>query len=229
MLDSIWHWYITVAACNTPCDKDRTVALSAIAGVAVVIWTGGLVSYQLKRYSLERSTGLDLAQTAFMFSLAALFMQPLSLRIALSAFFLFYFVSSLYFVLVKYRNADWVTDKMRKRYPSIDGAGWLNVSRLNRNYSLSILAGLPHFAWGIAYPYQDGIVWIALICVFLSFQVLMYHFNNAEDNDGWLKGIFDLHTMSNESLTTIGLQIVGLSQQLSATSQQLVAMLQRLE
>lgn len=183
--EAFWHWYLTVEQAGYWL-QDKTAALTAIAGVAVVIWTGGLIAYQIKKYGLPRSFGLDIVQTSFMFALAGTFMHPLSFRIAVTFFFLLYTAESIY-SLRRFRNTDWVDEQQRRRYPTLLPEQWVAVTRQNRDYAWFTLGTMLLYIWAIVYPYQVALTWISTVCAFLGYQTIIYYFNNTEDNNEFQK------------------------------------------
>ncbi|HTD37672.1 MAG TPA: hypothetical protein VK669_09165 [Candidatus Limnocylindrales bacterium] len=91
MVQSVWgafaHWFLTVS----PGGNDYKEALIAIASVAAVVWTGGLIAMQIRNQgSVSLIGGLDLLQTAFVGPTLALFAVGLPLRVITLMFALFY-------------------------------------------------------------------------------------------------------------------------------------------
>jgi hypothetical protein len=75
LLGAFWSWYSSM-----PPEENRD-ALIAIAGVAVVLWTGGLVALTLRqRFTLRLSNGIAYLQLAFLGPLLALIAHGAVLR-----------------------------------------------------------------------------------------------------------------------------------------------------
>lgn len=95
MVQSLWgtlaHWFVNVPQGG----NDYKDALIAIASVAAVLWTGGLITMQLRKGSIALGNGLDFLQNAFMGTALALFVVGVPLRIVVLAFGIFYTVKSL--------------------------------------------------------------------------------------------------------------------------------------
>jgi hypothetical protein len=91
MIHSLWpawvQWFLTVPGEAPDAYKD---ALIAVASVAAVVWTGGLITMQLKKTSVVLMNGLDYLQTAFMGSMLALFASGVWLRVIVLAFGVYY-------------------------------------------------------------------------------------------------------------------------------------------
>lgn len=183
-LASFWHWYTTVDATGDIARLQET-ALFAIAGVAAVLWTGGLIAFQLKQWTISRGVGLDLASNAFMASLFALFMRPLTLRYAATLFF-FIFLRQCAWVLYAARpsNVEQQKAKREKARPDLDKLPverWRLILASNRRWALIELAMLAPYLVVVAMPFQTVVVWFAALYTFLSYQVILLTLNGAPD------------------------------------------------
>jgi hypothetical protein len=76
------HWFSNVQQGG----NDYKDALIAIASVAAVIWTGGLITMQLRNGSIALGNGLDFLQNACMGTALALFVVGVPLRAVVLAF-----------------------------------------------------------------------------------------------------------------------------------------------
>jgi hypothetical protein len=215
-LQTFWHWYVTVE--QNPQSywlQDRTGALAAIAGVAVVIWTGGLIAYQLKKFALPRTYGLDIVQTGFMFALVATFMHPLSFRIAVTAFFLLYTAQSVV-SLRRYRDLSWVDDKQKKLFPNRTQEQWASISDATRKYAWFTLLTMLLYVWAIIWPYQVALTWISTICTFLGYQTIIYYFNTTEANNEFQKAEIQILADINKGVSVNSAAAVSMGKGLAA-------------
>jgi len=179
MIAQFLFWYTSIECCGYWLQNEG-VALALIASVAAVVWTGGLVAYQLKEYGLTRNFALDAVQNAFMLAIGSTFMQPLTYRYVVSAFFLYYVTQST-LLLYRNRNTDWVDDKQRAKYPSLTPEQWEQVARDYRNHSRYTLALTAFYVIIIIYPYQIAVAWVATGYLFAGYQTLLWHLNTAKD------------------------------------------------
>jgi uncharacterized membrane protein len=85
------QWFMTPAV-NAEGYKD---GLIVIASVSAVIWTGGLITMQLKKNSITLMNGLDFLQNAFMGTAIGMFVTGVPLRLVILLFGIFYTQKSL--------------------------------------------------------------------------------------------------------------------------------------
>lgn|GEM_PF-2818785 len=89
-MQTLWgnliHWFLNVPQGG----NDFKDALIAIASVAAVVWTGGLITLELRKGSIALGNGLDFLQNAFMGTALALFVVGVPLRAMVLALGLFY-------------------------------------------------------------------------------------------------------------------------------------------
>lgn len=165
--------------------RNQEIALTAIASVAAVVWTGGLIAFQIKQWTTTRGIGLDFATNAFMASLLAIFMRPLTLRYA-ATFFLFVYLFN--YGLVWYRNrasnvhgekAKW--EKARPELGDLSVDQWKEILSTNRRSSFYGIAMLAPYLFVIAMPYQTVVAWFAALYTFLSYQTILLNLNSAPD------------------------------------------------
>jgi hypothetical protein len=94
MVQTIWgslvHWFVSV-----PPGGEAKDALIVIASVAAVVWTGGLITMQLRQGSIALGNGLDFLQSAFMGTALALFVVGVPLRAIVLVFAIFYTIKSV--------------------------------------------------------------------------------------------------------------------------------------
>lgn len=219
-LCAAWNWYTTVET-SAYWNQDEGSILAVIVGLAAVIWTGGLIAYQIKKYGLARTFGLNFAQTAFMFALVSMFMDPLAFRYVITAFGLLYTVLSLRYIWL-YRNLEWTSKRStwfdkrtwRQRYTLEDGQ-WEKISMDARLSSYFTLGSMIFFVLGIIYPYQRSVVWIATACTFLAYQIVIWVFNNLEDNAG-IQNLLTTQVQTRDALSTANDWLQVISLQLSA-------------
>ena len=115
-LSAIWQWFLTVQTTGSLV-RTQNDALIAIASVSAVVWTGGLIAWQIKAWTLSRNFALDMLQTAFMASIISLVAHPPTFRIVATFFLLYYGIGSIV-GLAKNRNGDTWNKWFGKKYPT---------------------------------------------------------------------------------------------------------------
>ena len=97
-IDAVWQWYTW-----TPPEENRD-ALIAIAGVAVVVWTGGLVALTFRRrFTLRLSNGFEYVQLAYIGPLFALVAHGALLRTVAVIFIFYYGIGAIFhFALARF-------------------------------------------------------------------------------------------------------------------------------
>jgi hypothetical protein len=178
-LVSLWHWYTTVDATGDIARSQET-ALIAIASVAAVLWTGGLIAFQLKGWSVSLGVGLDFASNAFMAALFALFVWPLTLRYVATFFFFAYVVLNGW-VIYKNRGANVEIQKAsyEKKHPELEEASvedWARFMAQRRRYMTIQLCMLAPYLAVVCEPFQTVVSWFAALYTLASYQMILYAF-----------------------------------------------------
>jgi hypothetical protein len=142
---------------------DLTLALTVLASVAVVVWTGGLVALQLKKADLKTSFAMDLLGICFIgctLTIIAHWSNLLNhhaLRFVVTLFALRYLGIYVHGVLVASKN----NYKPGFDY-CINGLRWL----------------MPIYAIVIAFPLQDVVAWIGVITLYFGLWNVLQSLRN---------------------------------------------------
>lgn len=157
------------------------MALVAIASVAAVVWTGGLVSYQLKQYTVARSVGLEIVQASFIGSVFALFMQPVTLRIVVTVFTVYYVSMFLYALFVQYRDVTATRKTHKEIVDKLSDDDVIVLWKTTRRYIFYSLLSMILYVCVIVWPYPKEVAWIASVALYVGLQAIMSHLNTAPD------------------------------------------------
>lgn len=180
MLWSLWHWYTTAASSCGICGRQDN-ALIAIASVSAVAWTGGLVAYQIKRYTVGRAFALDILQASFMGCVFGLFMTPLTLRYVATAFTLFYVYSSVYALLFQYKNIESVRKRLKGEAKTLPDDVVDKIRETGRRYAWLTLASMIAYVAIIVWPYPETLAGVAALLLFAGYQTVVWQLNTAPD------------------------------------------------
>jgi len=177
---AIWQWFLTVQTTGSLV-RTQNDALIAIASVSAVVWTGGLIAWQIKAWTLSRNFALDMLQTAFMASIISLVAHPPTFRIVATFFLLYYGIGSIV-GLAKNRNGDTWNKWFGKKYPNITTAEQReNVAKSNREYSAFTMGTMVYYAVAIVWPYPTVVAWLSALLIYNGYQKLNEHFSVAPD------------------------------------------------
>ncbi len=180
LLNTAWHWYTTVEICGYWVTRYDGV-LAAIAGVAVVVWTGGLIAYQIKAQNVGRTIALNFVQNSFMLAVLGLFPHPLSIRIVMSVLLILYIVEGT----VTFRRLGNVAflSKDKDKYPSLSEQYWKDQARdyrLLAAVNLGIVAIF--YVWLLIWPYPIAFLWVCAVLLFIGLQSVLTVLNVAPDD-----------------------------------------------
>jgi len=142
---------------------DLTLALTVLASVAVVVWTGGLVALQLKKADLKTSFAMDLLGVCFI---------GCTLTIV-----------AHWSNLLDHRALRFVVTLFAIRYLGIYVHSLLESSKNNNqpgfDYSINGLRWLmPIYAIVIAFPLQNVVAWIGFITLYLGLWNVLVSLRN---------------------------------------------------
>lgn len=217
-LGMLWQWYSTVNTAGIATPRQDT-ALFAIASVAAVVWTGGLVAYQLKGPSIGRIIALDMVQLSFLGAIFGLFLQPLTFRYTATVFWCLYIAGSIV-ILHQNRNIDFVS-KDRAKFPALTDDFYQEQARQNIRYAIVTVASSALLVWMIIYPYPTVIAWSSTIAVFLGLQMVLWVLGNTSDD--WRRDA----AITNQQ--AIMRQLAAIMEELKVIITQLNALIERIK
>jgi hypothetical protein len=206
ILERFWQWYTTTFPHTGVWGSDYKDQLVLLGSVAVVIWTGGLIAYQIKKYSINTSIGLDLLQNAFMAPLFVLVESTLWFRYTATLFLLYYVVLHC-ISLFRYRTLSSSARTVHNKYPEMDEDHVRRVREDVRNYSFYSLAiVLTLYTSVIINPTHAMVAFLGLPVAYLGLQLILSVLATIPDK---------------QSLTDIILQalVTGLPQQAEIAGQ----------
>ena len=177
-LSAFCHWYNSVAT-NGDLVRPQDTALFAIASVSAVVWTGGLISWQIKQWNLYIPVSLDLVQTAFMGAIFGLFVHPLTFRYLATGFLVLFTVQSIASLWLN-RNHNYVKNKFATTFTLTDER-WDAVAKVNRTYATITLCSMILYVMIIVWPYPTVIAWFATIALFVGYQLIIGFMNSTPD------------------------------------------------
>jgi len=178
MIITLAHWFVTVPHEEAGEYKD---ALVAAASVAAVVWTGGLITMQLRNSGIVLIGALDILQNAFMGAILALFVVGVPLRLVVLIVFSFYLIrttNELAVALTLWRKSDHgATDTV---LPS----GIFPTSLLVRTsvrYCVYNYLTLVFYCFVILWPTQKVVSIFAWSALFLGMQMLLTRLYGTDD------------------------------------------------
>lgn len=180
LLNAAWHWYTTVETTGYWLTRYDGV-LAAIAGVAVVVWAGGLIAYQIKVTNVSRTIALNVVQNSFMLAVLGLFPHPLSVRIIISVLLVYYTVDAV----VTHRrlgNVDFLA-RDRDKYPLLTDDYWRDQAwwyRFLAYVNFGIVAVF--YVWLLIWPYPIAFLWVCTLLLFAGLQSVLLVLNFAPDD-----------------------------------------------
>jgi hypothetical protein len=157
---SIWSWLASTQNGGVP-----TEALTAIASVAVVIWTGGFIVRGWMRTTASLVAGMSYLQFAFFGSVLGLLSNGLTLRAAAVAFF-------AYYVVFFRKNADRLREIDEGALPIIP---LLHVTLTQRRrfwIGVQIVELVP-LAVVFVWPEPRVIAWLCAAMTFIGYQIML--------------------------------------------------------
>lgn len=180
MLGAFWHWYTSYAVGCDICGKQDN-ALIAIASVAAVCWTGGLIAYQIKQYTIARLVALDVLQASFFGAVLGLFLTPLEFRYVATFFTVYYTVITLFTLLYVYRDFDSVKRRLLAANINMPDDDVYALRHRQRRYSKITLATMLAYIAAIIWPYPVVIAGVTSMFLFMGYQTVVWQLNNAKD------------------------------------------------
>jgi len=159
-IQTLLHWYNTVATTDS-LTRSQDTALFAIASVSAVVWTGGLISGQIKQWNVVLPVSLDLVQCAFMGAVFKIFVPALGFRYLATAFLLYYIAASSIGIW-RNRNTNWAKAKLGSKLTMLNDEQWNAIAKTNRLYSIITLASVSLFVLAIVWPYPIAVCWLRI-------------------------------------------------------------------
>ncbi len=153
-------------------------ALVAIASVAAVLWTGGLIIRQLfpSYVTMIVQNGMFFTIFAAFASLGALVTHGDILRIVVACFFLWY-------VGVAILSIRHFRRQRRKAEPLPEGVDEARYFKLfNLGNWLQVLL-LVFYIPIMVYPTTECVAWVTFFALFLGYQMILTHLNQARQKD----------------------------------------------
>ena len=183
-------------------------ALVAIAALGGVVWTGGSIVRQLypSYLTIVLQSGMEAVMFAALAAVAGLFLSGLVLQGTAFAFFLLYEYGYVRDLMVLYNINAGITP-VPANIPDVP-------RYLNDMYSYTRLEGflLLPYVIVVFWPTQYAIAWTAFVLLYLGYQMMLNHLNNAKPDT---------------TATQFGLaQVLGLSR-LYETLQEISALLKQ--
>lgn len=172
--DAVLRWCMAHWSYTPPLSFDN--ALIAIASVAAVVWTGGLIIRQLypQYITIEIQSGMEYCMFASLASIFGLMLTGWPLGLAAMLFLVLYghqwiqSLRTLYALNCSPEKAfpEWVADQAKYEqdtFTSTRLTGWLLVP-----YPLVI-----------AFPYQAVVALVSVIVLYFGYQLILAHMNTA--------------------------------------------------
>lgn len=179
-LPPIWsavvHWFLSV-----PPNGEAKDALIAIASVAAVVWTGGLITMQLKKLSTILGNALDYVQTAFMGACFGLFATGVPLRCAVIVFGLIYTIQSIASLV----QSTWLLRRAKAGevvFKHKNGI-WYYTERFakgTRQYAWTTLASMLAYVAVFVWPTQYAMCWFGWGLLYLGMQMILWQLYKIE-------------------------------------------------
>lgn len=174
-LRSAYTAYVTV-----PKQTENANALLAIASVAAVVWTGGVISIQMNaaRARVKAVLGMEYLQFAFFAPAAALIADPLAMRALATLAGLATFYVGAYHLRRGFVSRAFYVSGFRKTHDGID------VGKVTRNllyygrWTIASVIGFGTIAWR---PTQNTVAWTALGMAFLGLIIIVGFLNSDDD------------------------------------------------
>lgn len=180
ILGSLYIWRGHFGAFwRVPAQQHAEVALEAIAAVAAVVWTGGLISVQIRgnKMTVSLRAALDFLQFGYIAPLFALFVNQQQLRVLACIFFVLY-ADDLYGMFVSVNrtqraisSAQASTTMAILMKPQI--AEWTRTLQATFVYLFYSAVGLTQYAVSGVYTTQVAVAWTCAFGTFLGMQIML--------------------------------------------------------
>lgn len=219
LLNVAWHWYTTVETSGYWVTR-YDGALAAIASVAVVVWTGGLIAYQLKVPDVSRTIALSFLQNAFMLAVLAFFPHALTIRIAMTVLIVYYAYDNIRTLLL-FGNPEYLM-RDRDKYPLLTEEYWRKQAQGYRLLGyVNLFSVAVFYGWLLIWPYPIAFLWACAMLLFLGLQSVLIVLNNTPDDWRTQAAIANQQTLikgqtiTNEILLEVGRRLDSILKQLT--------------
>jgi hypothetical protein len=188
-MEFLWRWYVTIPTGGL-WEAAQTDALLAIASVAAIVWTGGLIAFQIKAPSTVNNLALDLLQTSFVGSAFALFLHGETLRAAATVFLVYYVAITVWGLYCSFRTS--LIRRFWKAIPNRDSLSdevLLAIGRAAAVYYRWTLLSMTAFVAVIIFPHQTAVAWIAGLLLYVGLQLALRSLYFGRDKDNPMSAI----------------------------------------
>jgi len=164
---------------SVPQDEKSESALIAIASVAAVIWTGGIISIQLneQRARVKAVVGMEYLQFAFLAPCCSLIASGLPLRCISILAGLAYLVSAFR----KLHQASLASRLLKVGSLRLsDGTPIQPIQSNLRYYAIWALLALPLYAYIAAEPIQEAVAWSSVVAILAGIRLILIFLHGGD-------------------------------------------------